>query len=217
MRRALVFLLGAGWLVQGALLSRGQDPAGSVSAGIATSGMSQREVSGLLETGYVEVQGRETQFLIRHLPVSSFPQLPASVQNLLNLRGCLIPQTYEAHQPENVIEASLERRGSKDWAVLCSEHGTVSLMVFFGDGASPAVLARARETERLQAHGADGVLGFDWGIDAVSPEQVHEAQIGMRHLPARLDHDALADSVIDQTTVYHYYAGSAWTVVETQD
>ena len=60
----------------------------------------------------------------------------------LNQRGCMIPQTYEAHQPENVVHASLERAGSSDWAVLCSAQGTVSLLIFFGsDPAKPMVLA----------------------------------------------------------------------------
>jgi hypothetical protein len=194
--------------------------AGAQSAGNAAEGVGDV----LNESGKIIMSGHATPYLIRHLPVSSFPQLPAAVRDELNRRGCLIPQTYEAHAPENVIEASLERPGSRDWAVLCSEHGTVSLLVFFGEGASttrPAgelgarVLATAPETERLAAHGAAGVLGFDWGIDPATPEQVHEAQAGMQPPPPRLDHDALADSVIEQSTVYHYYAGNAWTVVAT--
>ena len=85
----------------------------------------------LNESGQIVVDGRSTPYLIRHLPVSSFPDLPASVADLLNQRGCLIPQTYEAHQPENVIHAGFERAESLDWAVLCSAQGTVSLLVFF--------------------------------------------------------------------------------------
>src|SRR5450432_3262156 len=76
--------------------------------------------SQLNETGQVEVDGLARQYVIRHLPVSSFPQLPEGVAKALVERGCLIPQTYLAHRPENVVEASLERAGSRDWAVLCS-------------------------------------------------------------------------------------------------
>jgi hypothetical protein len=177
-----------------------------------------RSIDSFSESGKITVNGRLTAYLIRRLPVSSFPQLPAPVESELNRRGCLIPQTYEAHAPENVIGASLERPGSKDWAVLCSAHGTVSLLVFFGDnGTTVRVLATAQETERLEAHGAAGELGFDWGIDAATPEQVHEAQAGMRHPPPRLDHDALAEEVIDQPTVYHYFVSGSWTVVGTGD
>ena len=169
-------------------------------------------------SGQITVAGRPTPYLIRHLPVSSFPQLPPAVQQLLLRRGCLIPQTYEAHQPENVVHASLESRGSSDWAVLCSVNGAVSLLVFFNDGdGEPMVLATAPETERLQSHGSSDVLGFNWGIDPASPEEVREAQSGMRHPPPRLDHDALADSVIDERTIYHFYSRNAWTLVDTQD
>ena len=169
-------------------------------------------------TGQIAVEGRSTPYLIRHLPVSAFPQLPAAVESALTERGCLIPQTYQAHHPENVIQASFEHHGSSDWAVLCSVRGTVSLLVFFGGKpAQPSVLASAPETERLASEPATGVLGLNWGIDPASPEQVREAQLNMRRRPPRVDHDAVADTIIDQVTVFHYYSISNWTVLDTQD
>jgi hypothetical protein len=178
----------------------------------------QDAVAGQLNSsGQVTVDGRPTPYLIRHLPINAFPQLPAAVENVLTQRGCLIPQTYEAHQPENVINASFERHGSSDWAVLCSVEGRVSLLVFFASGGEPMVVASAPETDCLQAHGATNVLGFNWGIDPARPETVHEAQFGMRHPPPRLDHDALADSVIDRRTIYRVFAKGAWTVIDTRD
>lgn len=171
----------------------------------------------LNSSGQVTVDGRPTPYLIRHLPINAFPQLPAAVEDALVGRGCLIPQTYEAHQPENVINASLERHGSSDWAVLCSVNGRVSLLVFFASGGDPMVVASAPETDCLQAHGATNVLGFNWGIDPASPEVIHEAQFGLRHPPPRLDHDALADSVIDRRTIYRVFAKGAWTVIDTRD
>jgi hypothetical protein len=172
----------------------------------------------LIESGQIIVDGHPTPYLIRHLPVSSFPDLPPAIQQQLDHRDCLIPQTYEAHGPENVVHASLERPGSSDWAILCSAQGTVSLLVFFGDGSSqPFTLASAPETERLQSHDQSGVLGFNWGIDPATPEQVHDVQLPMRHPPPRLDHDALADTLVDRHTVYHFYLKSAWIVLEMQD
>jgi hypothetical protein len=168
-------------------------------------------------SGQVTVDGRPTPYLIRRLPINAFPQLPAAVQDALVRRGCLIPQTYEAHQPENVVNASLERHGSSDWAVLCSVDGRVSLLVFFASSGDPMVVASVLETDRLQAHGSTNVLGFNWGIDPASPESVHEAQFGMRHPPPRLDHDALADSVIDRRTIYRVFVKGAWTVIDTRD
>jgi len=171
----------------------------------------------LNRSGQVMLAGRLTPYLIRHLPVNAFPQLPPAVQEALTRRGCLIPQTYEAHRPENVVSASLERRGSSDWAVLCSVGGTVSLLAFFSSGGEPMVLATASETDRLQARGSTKMLGFNWAIDPASPETVQEAQIGMSHPTPRLDHDALADSVIDRKTIYRVYTKGAWTVVDTRD
>ncbi len=169
-------------------------------------------------SGQIVVAGHPTPYLIRHLPVNSFPQLPTAVEDALTRRGCLIPQTYEARRPENVVHASLERAGSSDWAVLCSVNGTVSLLVFFSSNSfAPTVLATSPETERLQSHGAGNVLGFNWAIDPASPQEVHEAQMSMRHPPPRVDHDALADSVIDQRTVYYFYSKNAWTLIDTQD
>jgi hypothetical protein len=39
----------------------------------------------------------------------------------------------------------------------------------------------------------------------------------MEHRPARLDHDALADSVIDHRTAYHFYSKSVWTLLDVPD
>ena len=172
----------------------------------------------LIQSGQISVAGHPTPYHIRHLPVSSFPELPAEIQALLIRRNCLIPQTYAAHHPENVVHASLERAGSSDWAVLCSANGTVSLLVFFSNApAALLVLAAAPESERLQPHDPSGVLGFNWGIDPASPDQVRQAQIGLERRPSRLDHDALADSVVEHRTVYHFYSKKNWTLVGMPD
>jgi hypothetical protein len=174
----------------------------------------------LTESGQVNVGGRATNYLIRRLPVSSFPELPAGVQDALNQRGCMIPQTYQAHGPENVVHGSFERAGSSDWAVVCLAQGRVFLLVFFGEQTSQneaVVVVSTPEIDRLQAHDATGVLGFNWGIDRAAPEQIHEAQNGMKHRPARVDHDAVVDSTIDHKTAYHFYANGAWSRLEMPD
>jgi hypothetical protein len=152
------------------------------------------------------------------LPVSSFPELPAAIADALVARNCLIPQTYEAKRPENVIHGSLERPGSSDWAALCSVGGQVSLLVFFSSSASsqPTVLVTAAKTDRLQAHDLTGELGFNWGIDPAVPERVHDAQAGMAHRPAAPDHDCIADSVIDRKTIYHLYLKGVWENVDVE-
>jgi hypothetical protein len=210
-------LLAAGALGCGILSLSGQNP----------SQLLEQDSLHLMDAGQVVIAGKPTPYAIHHLPVSSFPELPVDVAGLLNRRGCTIPQTYEAHRPENVIHASFERAGSSDWAVLCSVKGTVSLLVIFDGGARESsnhnsgpedgqavVLASMPEMQRLQVHDPSGVLGFNWGIDPASPTRIHDAQIGLKRPPARLDHDALADSTVDQRTVYRFYSSQAWSVLE---
>lgn len=172
----------------------------------------QPTLPNLTTSGSIVVHGKQQPYMIQHLPVSSFPNLPDAVAQALTRRGCSIPQTYEAHGPENVVHGSFERAGSSDWAVLCSTRGTVSLLVFFGSAPGEVeVLATAPEMKRLNPSRELGALGFDWGIDAAAPEAVHEAQSGMEPRPTPIDHDAVADSIIEQSVAYRYYANGKWS------
>ena len=187
-------------------------------ATVTAVAQSDQVPASLTEQGHIDVSGQPVPYVIHRLPVSSFPQLPGPIADHLEQMGCMIPQTYEAHRPENVIHASLEQSGSSDWAVLCAAAGTVKLMVFFGDTpASQTVLASELETARLETHDASGVMGFAWGIDPVSPRKMREAQAGMEHHPAALDHDAIADTFVEKSTIYHFFSRNKWTIVETRD
>jgi hypothetical protein len=179
---------------------------------------SQGDQPSLVETGHALVAGREIPYRIRNLPVNSFPEIPPAIVNTLNNRGCLIPQTYQAHRPENVIHGSFERPGSADWALLCSVKGYVSLLVFFANASptEPIVLATASNSDRLQPHDLSGQLGFNWGIDSASPQRIRDAQAAMVHRPSTLDHDCIADSILDSKTVYHLYRNGAWETVPTE-
>jgi hypothetical protein len=172
--------------------------------------------SPLTERGRIIDDGQSVPYLIHRLPVNAFPQLPRQIAVQLEERGCAIPQTYEAHRPENVVHGSFAAPNTDDWAVLCSVKGTVELLVFL-DGADdhPTVLVTAKETERLQrAQGEKDWLGFNWGIDRATPVQVHDAQSGLARRPPAPDHDALADSVIEHRTVYHFYSKGSWTLLD---
>jgi hypothetical protein len=174
--------------------------------------------SNLTERGHVNVEGREAPYLIRRLPVSSFPELPPVIAAQLDQRGCMIPQTYQAHRPENVVHASFERAGSSDWAILCSSGGTVQLLIFFASSPKePSILVTEPETARMETHDRSGVLGFAWGIDPASPRRVREAQLEMEHHPPLLDHDALADVFVEKGTVYHFFTKNAWKTIDTTD
>jgi hypothetical protein len=187
------------------------------SALFASAQQPENEPQQLVHSGQVTVDGHSTPYLIRHLPVNSFPDLPEKIADQLSRRGCLIPQSYAAHHPENLVNASLERKGSSDWAVLCSAQGTVSLLVFFGSApGSPIVLSSAPETRRLQRHDSTGMLGFNWAIDPATPDALQQVR-NLDPRPSAIDHDALADSIVDRRTVYRYYNEHAWTVMTSSE
>jgi hypothetical protein len=176
------------------------------------------EIAPLLQSGQLTQGGRQVSYRIRNLPVSSYPELPPAVAESLTARGCVIPQTYEAKRPENVIHGSLERPGSSDWAALCATNGRVSLLVFFASTspATPTILAASAETDRLQPHDLTGELGFNWGIDPASPARIHDAQAGMVHRPPQPDHDCVADTTLDHQTIYHLYRNGVWGKVDVE-
>jgi hypothetical protein len=187
---------------------------GLLIAMLAAAALSAQQPN-LVTTGHHNINGTELPYTIRHLPPSSFPDLPAPVATALNRRGCLIPQSYEAHQPENVIHGSFERPDSSDWAVLCTEKdGKVSLLVFFSsDPTSPIHISGAPEDSFLQPLPDGKELGFGAAIDSASPERIHDAQIGLTPRPPRLDHDAIALSFLERKTVYRYFSNSKWTIL----
>jgi hypothetical protein len=189
-----------------------------VLALLASSALARGQAPGatpLITSGHINQDGRAISYEVRHLPITSFPNLPLDVAGQLTDLGCLIPQTYEARRPENVVHASLEHTGASDWAVLCTTQGTVRLLVFFGSAPGKSTtLATAPETARLQPHFGTAILGFNWGIDPATPDAIHQAQIGLTPRPPRPDHDALADSDIDHKTIYHFFRNGNWSLLD---
>ena len=169
--------------------------------------------SPLDEVGQTISGGHTATYRIRRLPVSSFPDLPAHIARSLMAKGCLIPQTWQARRPENAVHGSLEVAGSYDWAVLCSAKGRVSLLVFLASQSDeePEVVVDYSETERLRAHDGTSELGFDWGIDVATPQQVHEAQAAMKPRPPMPDHDAIENTTLGgPTSFYLSQDGQHW-------
>jgi hypothetical protein len=168
--------------------------------------------SPLVTTGHQLFNGTDLPYTIRHLPITSFPDLPGPVADTLTRRGCLIPQSAEAHHPENVIHGSFERPGSSDWAVLCTEKDGVSLLVFYSsDPAAPVIVQSAPEQSFLRPLPNQKELGFGLAIDTASPARVHEAQLSLTPRPPRPDHDAISESYVDGPTAYRYFSSGVWS------
>jgi hypothetical protein len=145
-------------------------------------------------------------YRIRLLPISSFPQLPAAVAQQLRERGCMIPQTYEAREPENIIHGSFEKKGSDDWAALCSIRGVTTLYVFFQSNlANPIPLRHQPDSQWL---GVEWSLNFGsaWGI-ATRPARLMPAS-------ANADHDGIEDAFVEKSSTIHYFQNGRWTTLD---
>jgi hypothetical protein len=197
-------------MLAGVLMATGQT-APPVST-VPSPGTAERMESGQIATA----AGKPVSYRIRLLPLSSFPALPAEVAAQLIQRRCMIPQTYEAKQPENVIEGAFRAQGTRDWAALCSADGNTTLYVFFaGQFDAPTALRSQADTAWLGADPGESVLGSAWGIAVRTPEQLRSSP-ELRRLPA-IDHDAIDDARLEHTLTIHYDQGGKWLTVTAGD
>ncbi len=197
-------------MLAGILLATGQTVPPASSA--QSSDYTERIESGQIASA----AGTPLYYRIRLLPLSSFPALPDEVVDQLSRRHCMVPQTYEAKQPENVIEGAFHAPGASDWAALCSAEGTTTLYVFFeGQLDAPTALRSQPDTTWLGADPGDSALGSAWGIGVRTAEQLRSSPEYHRLLP--IVHDAIDDARLERGLTVHYDQGGKWLTVTAGD
>jgi hypothetical protein len=197
-------------MLAGVLLATGQTAPPASSAPSSDS-------AARIESGQIaSPDGTPVFYRIRLLPLSSFPALPDEVVDQLSHRHCMIPQTYEAKQPENVIQGAFHAPGASDWAALCSADGTTTLYVFFeGQLDTPTALRSQPDTAWLGADPGESVLGSAWGIGVRTAEQLRSSPEFRRLLPTV--HDAIDDARLERALTVHYDQGGKWLTVTAGD
>lgn len=160
------------------------------------------------ETGIAAFQGNpKVPYQIRLLPVSSFPQLPQSIARELDQKGCMIPQTFEAHEPENVIAGSFEKANSSDWAALCSVKGVTTLYVFFQSNPTRPVALRSQPDNEW--------LGIEWSQDYGSAWGISTVPSTVLPRSVQADHAGIEDAFVGQSSVIHYFRNGQWTTLDS--
>jgi hypothetical protein len=162
-----------------------------------------------VESGQVVVAGQTHSYRIRRLPLSSFPELPASVSSALAQRGCTVPQTWEAKRPENVIHGAFYQAGHQDWAILCSLHGESSLFVFRDGMGVPLELMSYRDKDRLASVNETGQFGYAWAIDPAPPSRFKQFAPGQH-----FDHEGIEDSLIENSSTLRYFRDGQWISIQ---
>ena len=169
-----------------------------------------------IEQGRIDSpSGRVIPYRIRLLPPASFPQLPPSVRQSLEDKECMIPQTYQAHTPENVVHGQFQRQGSSDWALLCSRNGSTTLLIFLAGAAQPTEFVTHKDTDMSEVYDLTGVRGFAWGLDTAHPLEIN-AHPENRH-SGPYDHDGVIDTFLGHGGVIHYNKAGKWLSLEGTD
>jgi len=151
----------------------------------------------------------DKSYAFRMLPPSTYTELPAPILQDIEKRRCMVPQTYEARTPENVIHGAFRQKGSHDWALLCSVNGTSTLLVYWdGSAANPAEIAAQADTDTADPHNETNLLGYARGIDPASPDSIRQIIVNRQYGP--FDHDGIKDAHIEKSSVIHYFKNGTW-------
>jgi hypothetical protein len=162
-----------------------------------------------VEQGRLPSAGGGVSYRIRLLPLTSFPEMPSPVMIQLSRRGCMVPQSFEAQAPENVIHGSFQTPGSSDWAALCSVGGSTTLYVFLGGQLETPIALRSQpDTAWLGAEPGSSVFGSGWGISVRSAGDLRASH--QLHGAAAFDHDGIEDAHLEHSTTVRYREGSQW-------
>jgi hypothetical protein len=141
----------------------------------------------------------------RGLPPSALPTLPRAFRAELERRGCTVQQS---HRSENVISGHFAAATQVDWAVLCSQRGHSTILVYWGGAAQCPRELRPAPDYQYQLRAGDRVL-FVRSIHTTDRYQVHD-EAGRPVIPerfVRLEHEAIED----------LYEGAASTVWSCQE
>jgi hypothetical protein len=162
------------------------------------------------------LEGKPIAYRIRLLPIASFPDLPVGVAAELSRRQCMIPQTFEAKQPENVIHGAFRGAGSNDWAALCSSHEITTLYVFFaGQFDAPVAVRSQPDSAWLGAEPGNPIHGSSWGIAVRSVSELRSSP-ELRHGVA-IDHDAIDDARLERSESIRYFESGRWIALNHHD
>lgn len=159
---------------------------------------------------------------IRRVQPADVKELPAEFVEKLNTRGCTIPQfdfsedsDGIAAEPNNVIHGKFTRRGQEDWAVLCSNGRTSTIVIFWGKAtACPGSLARLDDAHYLKA-GKDKKVHYSRSIRALGESGLDE-RAGVAGLKP-MSHQGIDDRFMGKSSAFFYCVEGKWKIFPAKD
>jgi hypothetical protein len=159
---------------------------------------------------------------IRRVQPAGVKELPAEFVEKLTVRGCTIPQFDSGEggegvgaEPNNVIHGEFARRGQEDWAVLCSNGKTSTIVIFWGRAtACPASLARLDDAHYLKAE-KDKKMHYSRSIRALG-ESGLDGRAGLAGLRP-LKHEGIDDRFVGKSSAFFYCDTGKWRIFPAKD
>lgn len=161
---------------------------------------------------------------IRRLQPSDVVALPAEFVEKLNARGCTIPQfdsgadagdAAASAEPTNVIHGEFARKGQQDWAVLCSNGKTSTIVIYWGKAtACPASLARLDDAHYLKP-GENKALHYSRSIRALGESELDD-RAGLAGLKP-LSHQGIDDRFVSKSSAFFYCNEGKWRIFPAKD
>jgi hypothetical protein len=154
------------------------------------------------------------------------PGLPPEFAEKLNTRGCTIPQFDDGtgsdaarSTPTNVIEGECAKKGQKDWAALCSNGKTSTIVIFWSKPTScPASLARLDDAHYLKPAanaGKDKTMHYSRSIRALGETDLDDRP-GLSALKP-LKHQGIDDRFVGKSSAFFYCDAGKWRIFPAKD
>jgi hypothetical protein len=156
------------------------------------------------------------------------PDLPPEFVEKLNTRGCTIPQfdsgegtDVAAATPTNVIEGEFARKGQKDWAALCSNGKTSTIVIFWSKPTScPASLARLDDAHYLKPaanSGKNKTLHYSRSIRALGEGDLDDPRGAMLFQGNSVTHQGIDDRFVGKSSAFFYCNDGKWKIFPAKD
>ncbi len=149
------------------------------------------------------------------------PGLPPEFVEKLNTRGCTIPQFDDgtgsdaaSPTPTNVIEGEFSKKGQKDWAALCSNGKTSTIVISFSKPTScPSSLARLDDAHYLKPasdNPREKALHYSRMIEVPRDGELNDRPglTGLRPLK----HQGIDDRFVGKSSAFFYCDAGKWRI-----
>jgi hypothetical protein len=155
---------------------------------------------------------------------AQIPDLPPEFVEKLNTRNCTIPQFDSGGpptgpEPTNVIQGEFASKGQKDWAVLCSNGKTSTIVIFFSKPTScPASLARLDDAHYLNPAanaGKNKTLHYSRMIDVPGDPELSDRP-GLSGLKP-LAHQGINDRFVGKSSAFFYCNEGKWRIFPAKE